>query len=306
VTACHGLGGNGIKYTYAQLQGLWINAGGPAGVSEVAAAIALAESGGCSTALNPSDNGGTQSSFGLWQISNGTHNPSAPNIYNGAVNAKLAVGKYKAAGNRFTDWGTYVHGAYKAFLKGGSTPDTNVPTANGGPAADGSTPATLDAATAAADTAQGCLIALPKGKLFLYFGPQVGGNCLLAKSGARGMLGGVILASGSVIMGTGLLLLGAYGLRSAGAGRMAGGALEGAGAALSTVRPGAGLAVARGGQRVRSQGAGGAARGATLDRARRRQAGGGTAQQRAPRRRAAAAPSAPPPGPGAPAATRGP
>jgi hypothetical protein len=296
VTACQGKGGTGIKYTYAQLEGLWINAGGPKAVAAVAAAIALAESDGCSTALNPTDNGGTQSSFGLWQISNGTHNPSAANIYNGAVNAKLAVAKYKGAGNKFTPWGTYASGAYKQFLNGGTTPDTSVPTANGGPAAAGGGAAADAAGPTSAELtsakAGGCMVQLPQGKLFLYFGPQVGGQCLFSYAEARGVVGAVMLASGSVIMGTGLLLLGAYGLRSAGAGRLAGSALEGAGAAVSVAHPRAGLAVARGGSRVRSQGAGGAARGAALDRARRR-TGGGTGRQRAPRR---------PPAPAAPAA----
>ena len=90
MTACQGLGGTGTKYTYAQLEGLWINAGGPKAQAPVAAAIALAESGGCSSALNPNDNNGTQSSFGLWQISTGTHAAPSPSWANGATNAQLA------------------------------------------------------------------------------------------------------------------------------------------------------------------------------------------------------------------------
>ncbi len=123
---CQGLGGAGEKFTFAQLEALWINNGGPKALAPVAAAIALAESAGCSTALNPTDNNGTQSSFGLWQISNGTHNPPAANIYDPNVNAKLAVAKWHNAGG-FSPWGTYNSGAYKQYLSGAAPTDTGVP-----------------------------------------------------------------------------------------------------------------------------------------------------------------------------------
>src|SRR5580698_840440 len=75
VTSC---AGGGTQYTYAQLEGLWVNAGGQASMAPLMAAIAEAESGGCSSALNATDNGGTQSSYGLWQISTGTHAAPSP------------------------------------------------------------------------------------------------------------------------------------------------------------------------------------------------------------------------------------
>jgi hypothetical protein len=107
--------------SFADLQRLWINAGGPKDVAPVAAAIALAESGGRPDALNPNDNGGTQSSFGLWQISTGTHRPPSPNWASPAENAKLAVAKYKGAGG-FSPWGTFATGIYKKFLHGAKVP----------------------------------------------------------------------------------------------------------------------------------------------------------------------------------------
>jgi hypothetical protein len=111
-------------YTFAQLEQLWINAGGPSAVAPVAAAIALAESSGNAAALNLVDNNGTQTSVGLWQVSNGTHNyPTA--WLTPAGNAAEAVAKYTGAGNSFSPWGTYRTGAYTSHLSGtllGATP----------------------------------------------------------------------------------------------------------------------------------------------------------------------------------------
>lgn len=129
MATCQGLGGAGTKYSFAQLEALWINAGGSKATAPVAAAIALAESAGCSTALNPTDNNGSQSSFGLWQVSNGTHSPPAANIYDANVNAKQAVAKWRNAGG-FSPWGTYDTGAYKRYLSGAAPSDSGVP---GGP-----------------------------------------------------------------------------------------------------------------------------------------------------------------------------
>ncbi len=126
MASCQGLGGTGVKYSFAQLEALWINNGGAKAVAPIAAAIALAESSGCSTALNPTDNNGTQSSFGLWQVSNGTHNPPAGNIYDPNVNAKQAVAKWHNAGG-FSPWGTYNSGTYKQYLSGAAPVDAGVP-----------------------------------------------------------------------------------------------------------------------------------------------------------------------------------
>ena len=119
-------------YSFAQLEELWINAGGPAVVAPIAAAIALAESAGNPNAINPTDNGGTQTSWGLWQISDGTHGQPVANILSPTVNAQQAVAKYKASG--WAPWGTYASGAYLRFLpKGYVAPATGqLPSATGG------------------------------------------------------------------------------------------------------------------------------------------------------------------------------
>lgn len=129
-------------FNYAQLEQLWINANGPKAVAPIMAAIAMAESGGNSTSNNYTDNNGTQTSWGLWQISNGTHSwpgPADPSVP--ANNAAYAVAKYnadKARGNNgFQPWGTYTSGLYKQYLKGSVPPDSSVP---GGPSGEHSGP----------------------------------------------------------------------------------------------------------------------------------------------------------------------
>jgi hypothetical protein len=211
VTACDGAGGGGTgtRYTYAQLEGLWINAGGPSSLAPIAAAIAMAESGGCSSDINPTDNGGTQSSFGLWQISTGTHTPPAANWSNGAENAALAVAKYKGANDTFSPWGTYASGAYKAYLNNGTTPDTSGLPAGG---ATGGASATLTSASTANSAT--CLIAAPSLDLFVT---SIGGGCWISKTNARAVLGGMVLAAGAVIGAAGMLILAAYGLGKSGA-----------------------------------------------------------------------------------------
>jgi Lysozyme like domain len=119
-TTCDGAdgGGQGGLYDFAQLEQLWVNAGGPASAEQTAAAVGLAESGGCSTDLNTTDNGGTQTSWCLWQISNGTHSEPAADILNPAVCAQQAVAKYNGAGGSFSPWGTYTSGDYRRFMNG--------------------------------------------------------------------------------------------------------------------------------------------------------------------------------------------
>jgi len=99
----------------AELEGLWIAAGGNPFDAELMASIALAESGGNPDALNPTDNNGTQTSWGLWQISDGTHSEPVPNILDPLVNAQQAVAKLGSQG--ISAWGTYDSGAYRQFFE---------------------------------------------------------------------------------------------------------------------------------------------------------------------------------------------
>lgn len=100
-------------YTFEQLKSLWTMYGGPPEVANVAAAIALAESGGRSDATNTSNSNGSIDR-GLWQI-NSVH--GADSSYDIATNVRAAVRLYKSK-NNFSDWTVFKSGAYKKFLNG--------------------------------------------------------------------------------------------------------------------------------------------------------------------------------------------
>lgn len=194
----------GTTYSYAQLEQLWIQNGGPAAVAPVAAAIALAESSGNSNAENQNDNGGKQTSWGLWQISNGTHSQPVANILDPNVNAAQAVAKYQDAGNSFTPWGTYNSGAYLSDVSNGTPPSsTGVPAST----------VTTAAVTVGAPV-PGCMIAPPS---FSVLGFTIGGGCILAKSEARALIGGSLMSGAAGIMLIGLVILTAAGFRASGA-----------------------------------------------------------------------------------------
>jgi hypothetical protein len=97
-------------YTAMQLQQLWLQAGGNAATAPLAAAIALAESGGNPNALNHNTNGSIDR--GLWQINSvhGTQSTLDP-----LANAQAAVA-ISNHGSNWQPWTTYVSGAYKQFL----------------------------------------------------------------------------------------------------------------------------------------------------------------------------------------------
>lgn len=148
--------------TFTQLEALWDSQAPPAlkVLAPVMAAIALAESGGRPTAINPNDNNGTQSSYGLWQISNGTHSPPAPNWADPSENAKLAVQKMESQG--LSAWGTWKSGAYKTYLAQNNAADTSgaltqqpLPGAPGSSSSPGGPLADLTGAVSSAGTLLG-------------------------------------------------------------------------------------------------------------------------------------------------------
>ncbi|HUY49818.1 MAG TPA: transglycosylase SLT domain-containing protein [Streptosporangiaceae bacterium] len=101
-------------YSYAQLEGLWIQAGGSKSLAPLMAAIALAESSGNPGAHNASG------ASGLWQILGApTGWTGSTDWYNPQVNARAAVAKYREQG--LAAWEAYTNGAYKQYLKGGVT-----------------------------------------------------------------------------------------------------------------------------------------------------------------------------------------
>jgi hypothetical protein len=113
------------NYTFAQLEGIWLQASqgtkyDTQAFAALMAAIALAESSGNPNSTNPTDNNGSQTSWGLWQISNGTHASVSPSWNNPVTNAQLAIQKLNSQG--LAAWGTYDSGAYKKYLQGNVSP----------------------------------------------------------------------------------------------------------------------------------------------------------------------------------------
>jgi Lysozyme like domain len=199
-------------YTYAQLEGLWINAGGSPSLAPLMAAIAEAESGGNPTATNATDNNGTQTSWGLWQISNGTHNQPVPNILSPTVNAQQAVAKYEA--NGLTPWGTYDSGAYKKYMQNSTTPDTS----GGIPLGQDATSASASAGSGNTSPGTDCAITLPN----ISFGiGSVGGECMVTYATERAIISGLLLGVAGIITLAGLVILAAAALGSTPAGRLA-------------------------------------------------------------------------------------
>lgn len=114
---------------YAHIEGFWIDAGGPASVSETAAAITGAESsyypGIIQPAVDYCGSGADRAGWGLWQITCGNSVPGYGTdfqILDPWNNAEAAVSKYNGA-DGFTPWSTYTSGAYKNYLQSIS-PDT--------------------------------------------------------------------------------------------------------------------------------------------------------------------------------------
>lgn len=97
------------RYSIQQLEEIWLQAGGSAASAPMAAAIAMAESGGNSNALNHNTNGSIDR--GLWQInsSHGQQSTTDP-----LANARAAVA-ISGDGSNWHPWSTYTNGAYKRF-----------------------------------------------------------------------------------------------------------------------------------------------------------------------------------------------
>lgn len=179
--------------SYAQLEGVWIRNGGSPALAPLMAAIAEAESSGNPDARNNTDNGGTQTSWGLWQISNGDHTMPSPNWNDPNVNAQLAVGKMKSQGLRA--WGTYTSGAYKRFMSSGTTPDLT-----------GSSPIPTPA-TPVSNGDANCA---------WHFSYGLGSTCLISKVQLRTLFGVVVVTTGLAVGLVGVVVLVAYGLKRPG------------------------------------------------------------------------------------------
>lgn len=191
-------------YSYAQLEGLWINAGGSQALAPTMAAIAMAESGGDSNAYNAS--GAT----GLWQILGAVNSADQSNLKDPGTNAKEAVLKYKSQG--LGAWVTYTTGAYKQFLKSGVQ-------------AIGVSGTSADTTTNAQDASSGsncCAVGFGGvstgiGGLIPGVPSNVGGFCLLSKTQVNSLVGLLIISAGALVGTVGLTWILVYTFKKSGA-----------------------------------------------------------------------------------------
>lgn len=121
---------SGDTFSHKQLENLWIAAGGKSGKSDIAAAIAQAESQGYSAAIDntkypdrpgyhkPKSGSSPEFSVGLWQINLLAHTQyTEGEMLVAPQNARAAV-QISSAGEDFTAWSTYNDGSYKQYLTG--------------------------------------------------------------------------------------------------------------------------------------------------------------------------------------------
>jgi hypothetical protein len=135
-----------VAYSYAQLKALWIANGGSKTAADIAAAVALAESGGDPNATNHNTDGSTDR--GLWQI-NSVH--GAQSTYDITGNVKAAV-SISGNGSNWSPWVTYTTGAYRKFLSPGTAAGTAPADSSGSSGSSGTELAGFNWVTSPLDT----------------------------------------------------------------------------------------------------------------------------------------------------------
>lgn len=110
------------KLAFADLMILAQNAGFTGPVAAIAAAVAMAESGGDPMAYNPEIAAGApqgKGSYGLWQIYLHVHPEfEGQNLYDPQTNANAAFSVYDKVGS-FKPWSTFKSDAYLNFVPEG-------------------------------------------------------------------------------------------------------------------------------------------------------------------------------------------
>src|SRR5437588_6657990 len=198
--------GPNTKLSYAQIEGLWVQAGGDPKLASLMAAIAMAESGGHPFEIN--DDAGTGDySVGLWQVNYFDGLAQSRTAAFGSpeslrrdplAQSRAAISILKSQG--LSAWTTYTRGTYQQFLQGGVTPDTS------GTYGSGSGATATTAGNVLGTTDANCLIPYPSVQSSIGLGSGSGG-CLLTKDQAHKLLGGLLVAAGVGIMGLGILIM---------------------------------------------------------------------------------------------------
>lgn len=212
--------------TYTQLKQLWTANGGNPAWAPMAAAVALAESGGNTQSVNSTDPAG--GSYGLWQI-NGVHasagvaNPTwAATMFDPNANAKEAV----ALSGNGANWAPWEGDPVAAAFLGTKTPPSDaqvqtILTASGRSTGGGTSSAGGAVASPAGQTGTvtdgGAELGLLNPTRCVVQGPF--GWCVANAGQARTIKGYSIMILGGTGMVVGLALLAAVGFKRTGAAR---------------------------------------------------------------------------------------
>lgn len=210
-----------MGYSYAQLEGFWINAGGPPSLAPAMAAVAMAESGGGNVIQQGQPYSTT--GWGLWQITPGNSESQCGTdaaLLNPATNACAAVAKYNSQGTGA--WTTYTSGKYRGFLQLGVTPDlsvsakTTAPSGGGGGGGSGAPTDPLKACFwgITVPTTAGFVESLVT---FGLAGGQTNQLCFITKGQVKAITSAVAIGTGAAFFGFGMVMLAAYGYDHSGA-----------------------------------------------------------------------------------------
>lgn len=183
-------------YNFGQLETLWRQGGGSALTAPMAAAVALAESGGNSDEVSKTND------WGIWQINNG-----GQAMLNPLANAQRAV-SMSGNGANWRPWCSAWSDSYCGF-HGGTYLGPGAPFYAHLPNGMGTTPGTdqnIQSSTNAtlASTSDDCLVRMPS--ILPSWIPGKTG-CLISRSWGRGLLGAASIFWGSVVLLLGVILL---------------------------------------------------------------------------------------------------
>lgn len=186
-------------YSFSDLEQIWINNGGSAIMAPMAAAIAMAESGGNSDAIGRNSNGSLDK--GLWQI----------NTSNGALSTTDINGNARAAiqisnnGSNWRPWCTAFSDS-SCGSKGGSFLGLGSPYQkflSGGSSQAGQSQIQTTAQVTSGKA--GC--ALPWNITIPVIGSSLSSGCLWYDSWSRGILGGLFILGGLIFTVVGATML---------------------------------------------------------------------------------------------------
>lgn len=224
-----------MSLSFAQLERLWVANGGNPKWAPLMAGVAIAESGGTPTAAWNTTRGSTASradagaygATGLWQIEwpshqalqrSKTNTATRAQLFTPTVNAKLAVALF-ATGKGWTNWCTSqsCDSAMSRWRGAGFPKFPSAKTVQKWITGSGGTPATattLNPFATHTPTKGGATGQTTGGNSDPCVVKISAGICLLNRSQARAVKGGLLVAVGGGVMLVSLILLAAYGIGS--------------------------------------------------------------------------------------------